>query len=71
MDARCATCRSIAARLEAEGLLADGLTAGEAADLLWALSSMRVFEDLVEHRRYSVRRYQGMLQRVLLRAVTK
>jgi AcrR family transcriptional regulator len=71
MDARCATCRSIAARLEAEGSLADGLTAGEAADLLWALSSMRVFEDLVENRRYSVRRYRGMLQRVLLRAVTK
>lgn len=70
MDARRATCRSLAARLEAEDSLSDGLTAGEAADLLWALSSMRVFEDLVESRRYSVRRYRGMLEHVLLRGVT-
>lgn len=69
MDARRATCRSIVARLEAERALADALTAEEAADLLWALSSMRVFEDLVEVRGYSVRRYRSILEHTLLRAV--
>jgi AcrR family transcriptional regulator len=70
MEARRATCRSIAARLEAEESLADQLTAVDAADLLWALSSMRVYEDLVEVRGYSLRRYRRVLERTLLRAVT-
>jgi AcrR family transcriptional regulator len=70
MEARRATCRSIAARLQAEGSLADALTAVDAADLLWALSSMRVFEDLVEVRGYSARRYRNILEHTLLRAVT-
>ena len=70
MEARRATCRSIAARLEAEGSLADALTSVAAADLLWALSSMRVFADLVEVRGYSVRRYRGILEHTLLHAVT-
>jgi AcrR family transcriptional regulator len=71
MEARRATCRSIAARLEREGSLADAITAVDAADLLWTLSSMRVFEDLVEVRGYSVRRYRGILEHAALRSVTK
>lgn len=71
MEARRTTCRSIAARLEREGSLADALTVVDAADLLWTLSSMRVFEDLVEVRRYSVRRYRGILEHTALRSMTK
>lgn len=70
MDARRATCGSIAARLESEGSLADALTANEAGDLIWALSSMRVFEDFVKVRGHSLGRYRRTLEHTLLRAVT-
>jgi AcrR family transcriptional regulator len=71
MESRRATCSSIAARLKEERSLADALTVGDAADLLWALSSMRVFEDLVEVQGYSVARYRAILEHTLLSAVTK
>lgn len=70
MESRRATCGLIAARLEAEGSLSDALTAAEAADLLWAFSSMRVFEDLVEVRGYALERYRSVLEHALLRTVT-
>lgn len=70
LEARRATCGSIVARLEGEGSLADGLGVRDAGDLLWALSSMRVFEDLVEVRGYSLRRYRRILEHTILRALT-
>jgi AcrR family transcriptional regulator len=71
MDARRATCRAIAERLGAERSLGEALTVVDAADLLWALSAMRVFEDLVEVRGYGVPRYRAVLEHTVLRALTE
>jgi hypothetical protein len=58
-------------RLEDEGELADGLAAKEAVDLIWALLSSRVHEDLVVDRGWSRRRYEQRLSTLLRRAVTR
>lgn len=53
------------AALEREGRLASGLTAEAAADLLFALSALEVFERLTIERRWSARRYARHLATVL------
>jgi len=62
-------CRAIVARLEKEGSLRRGLDAGVAVDLLWSLTSLRVWEDLVLLRRWSATQYEGRLLALLMRAL--
>ncbi len=49
-EARLARCRSVVDRLAGEGRLASGWRRATAADLLWSMTSLRAWEDLV-HRR--------------------
>jgi AcrR family transcriptional regulator len=65
MRRRRALCRYVVQRLEADGALAPGLPADEATDVLWALLSSRVHEDLVHARRWSRRRYEARMRAVL------
>lgn len=65
MASRRRRCREIVARLADEGLLAPGWSHDEAADVLWALTGLRVWEDLVVSRGWSARRFRRRLERVL------
>ena len=64
-------CRQIIARLKAEGNLREDLDPAEAADLLWTITSLRAWEDLVLQRGWTPARYQeritGLLRNGLLR----
>lgn len=64
-------CRQIVARLKAEANLRNGLDAAEAADLLWTVTSLRVWEDLVLQRGWTPRRYQEHITRLLLQTLTR
>jgi hypothetical protein len=63
-------CRRIVGRLAREGTLRRGLTPAVAADLLWALTSLRTWEDLVLQRRRSPEQYEQRLCDVLLAILT-
>jgi AcrR family transcriptional regulator len=56
---------SLAAEWEAAGALAPGLTAREAADVLWALGGPDIFRLLLVERRWSRRRYESWLAATL------
>lgn len=62
-------CLRIARWLEEDGLLAPGWEPKEAARFLWAVTSIRVFEDLTSHG-WSRRRYIKHLRRSLRAALT-
>ncbi len=64
-------CRALVARLVEEGRLADGWTEGEAADLLWALMSAELLEDLTEDRGWSHNRYGEALFRLASRTLVQ
>jgi AcrR family transcriptional regulator len=66
LDARLAGCRHIVARLESEGNLQAGLDASSAADILWTITSLRTWEDLVLGRGWSSQKYQRHVTRFLL-----
>jgi AcrR family transcriptional regulator len=59
------TASDLIAGLEREGRLAPGLTADAAADILFALSGLEVFERLTIDRRWSTDRYAQHLAAVL------
>jgi AcrR family transcriptional regulator len=63
-------CREIVGRLAREGNLRSGLSEREAADLLWSLTSLRTWEDLVLERRWSPEQYRKRLTALLLGALT-
>jgi AcrR family transcriptional regulator len=63
--------RAAVHRLEAEGRLADGWTAEEAGDYLWAALSTSTYQALVVERGWSEDRYVGMLKRVLRGALVR
>ena len=71
LDARLAGCRRIVARLESEGNLRAGLDPSSAADLLWTMTSLRTWEDLVLERGWSPQKYQRHVTRFLLEALTR
>ena len=71
MRARRALYAQVVRRLEEEGELADGVTSKEAVDLIWALLSSRVHEDLVVERGWSRRRYEARLRTLLRKAVMR
>jgi hypothetical protein len=70
LQSRLTGCRKIVGRLAREGTLRRGLTPAVAADLLWALTSLRTWEDLVLQRRWSPDQYEQRLCDVLLAILT-
>jgi AcrR family transcriptional regulator len=64
-------CRAIVARLQREGTLRPELAPATAADLLWNITSLRTWEDLVLDRKWSARQYEDRITELLLLALTK
>lgn len=64
MQQRHAACTRIIKRLHAEGSLAPGWSPADAADMLWELTSIRTWEDLVGDRHWSKQRYTKLIRRV-------
>jgi len=66
--------RNLAGRLEAQGLLRDGLSRDEAAQILWVLTSFPTFDQLFRERGLSAAsvadRLRTMAEHTLLRAPT-
>jgi AcrR family transcriptional regulator len=63
-------CRAIVARLADERVLRAEMDQAVAADLLWTLTSLRLWEDLVLLRRWSVERYREHVSTMVLRTLT-
>lgn len=58
LEHRLEGCRAIIARIRKEGSLRPGLDQQAAADLLWSITSLRTWEDLVLTRGWSPKQYQ-------------
>ena len=70
LNDRLGGCRGIVARLRSEGSLRAGLDSAVAADLLWTLTSLRMWEDLVLERGWSAEQYKQQLIRLLRETLT-
>lgn len=62
-------CRRLIEWLQREKRLRKGLDPAAAADLLWTLTSLHTWEDLVLGRGWSVRRYRDHINDLLLRSL--
>ena len=67
---RLETCRTIIERLRRESDLRPTLTMEEAADLLYVITSLRMWEDLVLVRGWTADEYQERVTRLLLEGLT-
>ena len=67
---RLETCRTLIERLRREGELRPTLTIAEAADLLYVITSLRMWEDLVLVRGWTADEYQERVTRLLLEGLT-
>jgi len=70
LKSRLDRCRVIVSRLKTEGSLRPGLDPSIAADLLWTMTSLRMWEDLVLEREWSPEQYQEYVTNVLIGALT-
>lgn len=70
LEHRLQGCRMMVERLVREGALRRGLEPGVAADLLWTLTSLRTWEDLVLLRGWSAEQYETRLADALLTMLT-
>ena len=70
LKSRLEGCRAIVSRLKAEGSLRPELDPSIAADLLWTMTSLRMWEDLVLEREWSPEQYQVYVTNVLIGALT-
>jgi AcrR family transcriptional regulator len=70
LNARLEGCRAMIARLQTEGSLRSDLDPSIAADLLWTMTSLRMWEDLVLERKWPPEQYQRQIARVLIDALT-
>ena len=61
--------REIVARLQQEGSLKKGLDAQAATDLLWSITSLRMWEDLVLDRGWSAQEYETRITELLQSAL--
>jgi AcrR family transcriptional regulator len=64
-------CRAIAERFQQEGALAPHLSLDAAGELLWTLTSLRLWEDLVIARGWSADRYRTHVTYLAVGALTK
>lgn len=67
---RLSGCRDIMHRVKEDGDLIAGMDVETAADLLWTLTSLRMWEDLVVLRGWSAKRYEEHVNALLLRTLT-
>ena len=63
-------CKAIVKRLSSEGSLRTDLSMNIATDLLWTLTSLRMWEDLVKQRKWKASEYEDQLTDLLLRTLT-
>jgi AcrR family transcriptional regulator len=70
LQSRLRGCRAIVSRLQAEGRLRRGVDPSIATDLLWSMTSLRMWEDLVLERKWSPEQYQVYVTNVLIGALT-
>ncbi len=70
LDNRLRGCQAIVARLQQERVLRVGLDPSVAADLLWTLTSLRMWEDLVLQGGWSAQQYETHVTALCLEAVT-
>lgn len=63
-------CREIVVRLAREGKLRPDITPADATDLLWTLTSLRTWEDLVLERRWSAAKYEAHIASALVKILT-
>jgi hypothetical protein len=59
-------CRRIVMRLSQEGRLAAGLDVEQAADLMWAVASIQLWDVLIEERGWTVEQYRTQIKRLLV-----
>jgi AcrR family transcriptional regulator len=69
LDYRLHGCRAIVARIAAEGRLRAGLKESDAADLVWTLTSLRTWDELVAQRGWSEKAYREQVGWLLLAAI--
>jgi AcrR family transcriptional regulator len=70
LENRLRGCRAIVARLRRERTLKTGLGPAVAADLLWSLTSLRMWEDLVLQCAWSAEQYVTYVTALCLEALT-
>jgi AcrR family transcriptional regulator len=58
-------CRQIAARMRREGKLKAGVHPDAAADLIWSITSLRTWEDLVLERGWTPQQYEERVTQLL------
>ncbi|MEO6339314.1 MAG: TetR/AcrR family transcriptional regulator [Caulobacteraceae bacterium] len=66
---RLAGARGVVARLSAEGRLRPGLDPDVAADLVWSLTSLRMWDDLVARQGWTAQAYRERMSDLLLTAI--
>lgn len=66
LKARLEGCRQIAERLRREGMLRKEWGVGAATDVLWNVTSLRTWEDLVLQRRWTAAQYEERIYRLLV-----
>lgn len=71
MTGRRRACGRLIDRLTAEGSLASGMGREDAIDMLWALTSIQVWEQLVRDRSWSADRYARHLKSTLRRTFVR
>lgn len=64
-------CHQIMRRVEKEGELSPDISLDVAGDLLWTLTSLRMWEDLVLLRGWSPEKYEEYIYDLILRSLTK
>ena len=70
LEDRHAGCKAIVKWLAKEGSLRRDLTVAVATDLLWTITSLRMWEDLVLERKWKAAEYENMITDLLLRMLT-
>jgi len=63
-------CKAIVKRLDREGSLRKDLSMNVATDLLWTLTSLRMWEDLVKQRKWKANEFEDQLADLLMRTLT-
>ena len=70
LNSRLDGCRLLVSRLAAEGALRPGVDPAAAADLIWSVTSLRTWEDLVLQRGWTPDQYVERIYRLLRGALT-
>jgi AcrR family transcriptional regulator len=71
LHARLEGCRTMILRLQTEGSLRPDLDPSIATDLLWTMTSLRMWEDLVLQREWPAEEYQRQITKVLVDTLTR